>query len=70
MTQSVKCPPVGFGSGHHPTVVRFSPALSSVLSMKPAWDFLSPLSALPPLTRTHALSMLPKNNNAKILHTD
>ena len=36
VTQSVKCPTLGFGSGHNLMVVRASPALGSMLGMEPA----------------------------------
>ena len=41
MAQSVKCLPLGFDSGHDLVVIRSSPALGSMLKMKPAPDFLS-----------------------------
>ena len=46
MTQSVKYPALGFGSGHNPTVCEFEPHVGFCTnSADPAWDSLSlPLS--------------------------
>ena len=55
MARSVKCLPLGFGSGRELTVCEFKPHIGlSADSMEPAWDSLSPsVSALPLLTHTH-----------------
>ena len=45
------------GSGHDLTVMRSSPESGLVLSVEPAWDSLSPLSALTPLMCTRVLSL-------------
>ena len=58
MVQLVEYLNLNFGSGHHFTVVRSSPALSSVLSIEPPWASLSlslSLSLCP--SSTHAFSL-------------
>ena len=46
--QSVECPTLDFGSGHDPRVVGLSLELGSMLSVEPASDSVSSLSALLP----------------------
>ena len=41
VAQLVKCPTLGFHSGHDPRVMGSSPALGSTLSTEPAWVSLS-----------------------------
>ena len=62
--QLVERPTLDFGSGHNPRVVGGSPVSGSMLSVEPAWNFLSPslslslsLSAPLPHTHTHSLSL-------------
>ena len=62
VAQLVKRLTLEFGSGHDIMVVRSSPELSLVLSVEPAWDFLSlslsaPLSFAHTHTHTHSLSL-------------
>ena len=71
VAQSVKCLSFDFGSGHDFRVVRWSPSLSSILGMEPAWGFSLSLSLYstphpshtpsPPLKRAHSLSKKKKN---------
>ena len=58
MAQSVKCPTLGFGSGHDLTVCGFEPRVGLCAGItEPAWDSLSPsLSAPPPLELSFSLS--------------
>ena len=64
VAQSVECLTLEFSSGHDPGVIGLSTMLGCMLSVKPAWDSLSPsLSAFPPLTHVLSLSLNKKNNN-------
>ena len=58
VTQSVKHPPLGFGSGHDLVVGEFEPHIGLCAdSGEAAWVSLSPcLSASPPLTPSPSLS--------------
>ena len=50
MTQSVKCPTLGFGSGHDLMVGEFEPRIRLCPdSVEPAGDSLSPSLSAPPL---------------------
>ena len=54
-----KCPNLDFDSCHDLMVLRLSPTFGSVLSMKPAWDSLSPSPFAPPLhALTHSLAKI------------
>ena len=58
VAQSIKCPTVGFGSGHDLMVNEFKPCVG--LHAEPAWDSLSlclSLSASPLFMLTHCLSL-------------
>ena len=55
MAQSVKCPTLGFGSGHDLTVHGFKPHFRLCAgSAEPAWDSLFLPLSLPPL---HCVSL-------------
>ena len=59
MVQPVKCPTLGFGSGHDLIVHEFEPRIRLCAgSMEPALDSLSPsVSAPPPLILFNVLSL-------------
>ena len=56
VAQPVECLILDFSSGHDPRVVGSSPASGPVLSVEPAWDFLSLSSA--PLPYSFSLSKI------------
>ena len=63
MAQSVKCPTLGFGSGHGPVVRGFEPHIGlCVDSVEPAWDSLSPSLSL--LVDVHALALARSQNKS------
>ena len=47
VAQLFKWPTLDFASSHDLSVLRLSPMSSSMLSMEPAWDFLSPSAPAP-----------------------
>ena len=50
VVQSVRCPTLGFGSGHDLTVYEFEPHVRLyAIRVEPAWDSLSPSLFAPPL---------------------
>ena len=66
MTQSVKCPTLGFGSGFDLRVVRLSPVLGSVPNVESACHFLSfPLPTLCPSSCMLSLSPFLSQINKK-----
>ena len=67
MAQSVEHPTLDFGSGQDPRVVGSDSVSGSVLSVKPAWDFLSVCpSVLLPLSPL--MCSLSKINRLKTKH--
>ena len=60
MAQSVKCPTLGFGSGHDLTVCEFEPhVMPRAYTAEPAWDSLSLPPSLPlPTFSSLSLSLL------------
>ena len=57
MAQSVKCPTLGFSSGHDLGLMRSTLVSGSVLSAESAWDFLLLPLPLPLLPLAHSLSL-------------